>query len=89
MQLQLCRIERKHHMSRSTRSLTGTIFMVLFVILYAMVVMLFSPLILKAAHDSFHIIIYHIVQVVYYFIAGVGWALPILPLIKWMNKPNE
>jgi uncharacterized BrkB/YihY/UPF0761 family membrane protein len=89
MQLQLCRIERKRHMSRSTRSLTGTIFMVLFVILYAIVVMLFSPLILKAASENLHPILYQIVQVIYYFIAGVGWALPILPLVKWMNKPSN
>ncbi len=75
-------------MPRTVRSLIGTVFMVFFVILYAMIVMLFSPLILKAASDALHPIVYHIVQVVYYFIAGVGWALPILPLIKWMNKPN-
>jgi Protein of unknown function (DUF2842) len=73
-------------MSRSSRSFIGTIAMVFFVIFYAMVVMLFSPLILKAASESLHPVVYQIVQVVYYFFAGVGWALPILPLIKWMNK---
>jgi Protein of unknown function (DUF2842) len=73
-------------MSRSSRSFIGTIAMVFFVIFYAMVVMLFSPLILKAASEGLHSVVYQIVQVVYYFFAGVGWALPILPLIKWMNK---
>lgn len=73
-------------MTRSTRSFIGTIGMVFFVVFYAMVIMLFSPLILKAASNSFHPIVYLITQVVYYFVAGVGWVIPILPLIKWMNK---
>ena len=25
---------------------------------------------------------------IYYVVAGVGWALPAMPLIKWMSKPN-
>ncbi len=74
-------------MSRSSRSFIGTIAMVFFVVFYAMVVMLFSPLILKTASDHFHPIVYLITQIIYYFVAGVGWVLPILPLIKWMNKP--
>jgi Protein of unknown function (DUF2842) len=73
-------------MTRSNRSLIGTIAMVFFVIFYAMIMMLFSPLILKAASESFNPIVYQITQVVYYFFAGISWALPILPLIKWMNK---
>ena len=73
-------------MSRSSRSFIGTIGMVFFVIFYAMVVMLFSPLILKAASVNLHPNVFQIVQVIYYFVAGVGWVLPILPLIKWMNK---
>jgi len=23
---------------------------------------------------------------VYYFLAGIGWVLPAMPLIKWMSK---
>jgi hypothetical protein len=23
---------------------------------------------------------------IYYFIAGIGWVLPAMPLIKWMSK---
>lgn len=25
---------------------------------------------------------------IYYVVAGVGWVLPAMPLIKWMSKPN-
>jgi hypothetical protein len=24
----------------------------------------------------------------YYFVAGLGWVLPAMPLIKWMSRPN-
>ena len=23
---------------------------------------------------------------IYYFVAGIGWVLPAMPLIKWMSK---
>ena len=26
-----------------------------------------------------------IIQLLFYAIAGIGWALPAMPLIKWMN----
>ncbi len=75
-------------MPRTIRSLIGTIAMVIFVIFYAMVIMLFSPLILKAASEAMNPILFRVVQVLYYALAGIGWALPILPLIKWMNRPD-
>jgi hypothetical protein len=25
---------------------------------------------------------------VYYFVAGIGWILPAMPLIKWMSGPR-
>ncbi len=25
---------------------------------------------------------------IYYVVAGVGWVLPAMPLIKWMSRPN-
>jgi hypothetical protein len=24
----------------------------------------------------------------YYFLAGIGWVLPAMPLIKWMSRPT-
>ena len=27
-------------------------------------------------------------QWVYYAVAGMGWVLPLMPLIRWMQKPD-
>ena len=27
-----------------------------------------------------------IVQLVYFVVAGVGWGVPLIPLISWMNR---
>jgi Protein of unknown function (DUF2842) len=29
-----------------------------------------------------------VVEVIYYVVAGLGWVLPAMPLIKWMSKPD-
>jgi Protein of unknown function (DUF2842) len=26
---------------------------------------------------------------VYYVVAGIGWALPAMPLISWMSRPDR
>ena len=75
-------------MPRTIRSLIGTILMVLFVLLYAVIVMLLSPLILKSAFDALPDLAFKIVQAAYYLVAGIGWVFPLLPLIKWMNRPD-
>ena len=75
-------------MPRTIRSLVGTVLMVLFVLLYALIVMLLSPLILRAASQSLPDLAFKIVQAVYYLVAGIGWTLPLLPLIRWMNRPD-
>lgn len=30
-----------------------------------------------------------IVRLVYYVVAGIGWGLPVLPLMAWMAKDKE
>lgn len=30
-----------------------------------------------------------VVQLVYYVVAGIGWGLPILPLMAWMAKDKS
>jgi hypothetical protein len=30
-----------------------------------------------------------IVAVIYYVVAGLGWILPAMVLVKWMAKPDE
>ena len=29
------------------------------------------------------------VQLIYFVVAGVAWGLPLIPLIKWMEKPSK
>ncbi len=70
------------------RSLVGTILMILFVILYAVIVALVSHPILQSASNALHPWLFRVVQVLYYALAGLAWVFPLLPLIKWMNKPD-
>jgi hypothetical protein len=79
---------RKIKMPRTIRSLIGTVGMVIFVILYAIIVMLFSTRLMISASEVLHPYVFRFVQVLYYALAGIGWAFPIMPLIKWMNKPD-
>lgn len=30
----------------------------------------------------------HIVQALYFLIAGMAWALPVMPVIRWMQRPD-
>jgi hypothetical protein len=76
-------------MPRSLRSFIGTVMMVVFVLIYALTIMLMSPLILHAASDALAPALFKAAQVAYYLIAGLAWVFPLLPLIKWMNRPNQ
>lgn len=76
-------------MPRTIRSLIGTILMVLFVMFYAFLLTFLSPLILKTASDSLPDLAFKIVQALYYLVAGIGWVFPLLPLIKWMARPDK
>ncbi|MBY0612614.1 MAG: DUF2842 domain-containing protein [Beijerinckiaceae bacterium] len=71
------------------RSLIGTILMVVFVMLYAFALTLLSPLILRAASESLPDVAFKIVQALYYLVAGLAWVLPLLPLVKWMTRPDK
>ena len=30
-----------------------------------------------------------VVEVIYYVVAGLGWVLPAMPLIRWMSRPDD
>jgi hypothetical protein len=30
-----------------------------------------------------------IVEAIYYVVAGLGWVLPAMPLIRWMSRPDR
>jgi Protein of unknown function (DUF2842) len=65
-------------LARRTRKLVGTIVMLLFVVVYALVVTAIADPILARANKA--------VEVVFYVIAGLAWAPPLMVLIKWMES---
>lgn len=66
-------------MKRRTRKFIGTIFLVVFVIFYALAVMVVAQVpVLQTAPRWVHL--------VFYAVAGLAWAVPIIPVIKWMER---
>ncbi|MFT0892597.1 DUF2842 domain-containing protein [Pseudochelatococcus sp. G4_1912] len=70
-------------MKRRTRKFIATIAILAFCIFYALLIMAFAhsrvPEWPRAA------------QLAFYVVFGLGWILPIIPLIRWMEKrgPDE
>ena len=68
-------------MRRRTRTLIGTVGILLFVIVYA-------PLAMALA-DSKIVETPPLVQALLYSILGIAWIFPLMPLIRWMERPDE
>lgn len=67
-------------MRRRTRALIGTIVILGFVIVYA-------PLAMALA-DSRISQTPALVQTVLYCILGIAWIFPLMPVIRWMERPD-
>jgi hypothetical protein len=67
-------------MSIRLRKLIGAVLLFALVIVWALVAMALAqaPLIRDNA----------IASVAYYVIAGLGWVLPAMPLVRWMSAPG-
>jgi predicted membrane channel-forming protein YqfA (hemolysin III family) len=68
-------------MRRRTRKFLGTLFMLVFVCVYALVAMALAQGRVQAAPK--------LVQMVFYVVVGLAWILPLLPLIRWMERPDR
>ncbi|KMO44312.1 hypothetical protein VQ03_03360 [Methylobacterium tarhaniae] len=68
-------------MRRRTRSFVGAIVMIAFVLIYA-------PLAMALA-DSRIAQTPPLVQSVLYAILGIAWIFPLMPLIRWMERPDR
>lgn len=68
-------------MPRRTRSLIGTIGILVFVIVYA-------PLAMALA-DSRISQTPPLVQTLLYSILGIAWIFPLMPVIRWMVRPDD
>ena len=68
-------------MNRRTRKLVGTVLMLIFVCVYALIVTAIAEPILMNANKA--------VEAVFYLIAGLGWVPPLMFLIRWMEGGRD
>jgi hypothetical protein len=66
-------------MSTRTRKLIGTVGLLLLVIVWALVAMAIAQFVFASPNK--------LAAWIYYAIAGMGWILPAMPLIRWMSRP--
>jgi len=67
-------------MRKSVRKLIGTIVLLAFIIVYALVAMAIAEGRIRDAPA--------LIQTAVYIILGLVWVLPAMPLIRWMEKPD-
>lgn len=67
-------------MTIRTRKLVGTIVLLVFLVVYALIAM-FAAVILQVNASK-------LVEVAYYAIAGMAWAIPAAFVIRWMARPD-
>ncbi len=68
-------------MTRRTRKLVGTVLMLLFVFFYALVVTTIAAPVLRSANK--------LVEAIFYVVAGLAWAPPLMVMIKWMEGGRD
>lgn len=68
-------------MRQTHRKLIGTVVMIVFVCVYALVAMALAQGRITEASKT--------VQTIAYVVLGLVWVLPLLPLIKWMERKDE
>lgn len=68
-------------MTQSHRKLIGTVAILIFVCVYALVAMALAQGRITDAPK--------LVQTIAYIALGLAWVLPLLPLIKWMERKDK
>lgn len=68
-------------MRRRLRTLIGTIVILAFVVFYALVAM--------ALAESRIVDAPKLVQTLAYLVLGIVWIFPLMPLIRWMERPDR
>lgn len=68
-------------MRRSLRQLTGAIVIICFLPAYALIALLFAQA--RALQEA-----PAAVQLICLAVLGLAWILPVMPLIKWMERPD-
>jgi Protein of unknown function (DUF2842) len=60
------------------RKLIGGIVLIVLVVTWALIAMALAQSPLVKANG--------LIEVIYYVVAGLGWVLPAMPLVKWMSR---
>jgi hypothetical protein len=68
-------------MTRRIRKLVGTVLMLAFVLVYALVVTALAAPVLASANK--------IVEAAFYVVAGLAWVPPLMVMIKWMEAGRD
>ena len=68
-------------MGTRTRKLIGTVVMLAFILFYALFAMAVAEGRISEAPK--------LVQTVAYIVLGLIWVVPLMPLIRWMAKPDK
>ena len=63
-----------------TRKLVGTLALLVLVTVWALLAMAFAQFALRSASG--------LVAALFYAIAGLGWVLPAMPIVSWMQRPD-
>ncbi|MDP4022522.1 DUF2842 domain-containing protein [Methylobacterium sp. NEAU 140] len=68
-------------MRRRVRTLVGTVAILVFVCVYAPLAMALADSRIAEAPAA--------LQAVLYSILGIAWIFPLMPLIRWMERPDR
>ena len=68
-------------MRMRTRKFLGTFALLALVTVWALLAMAFAQFALGSANA--------VVAALFYLIAGLGWVLPAMPVVSWMQRPDK
>lgn len=64
------------------RKLIGAIFMVVFVVVYALAAMMLAQVTALKVESG-------VLRLLIFAVLGLGWAVPMVPLIAWMERRDD
>lgn len=64
-----------------TRKFIGTFLLLILVAVWALLAMAVAQFVFTSANS--------IAAWIYYAVAGMGWVLPAMPLVRWMSVPDK
>lgn len=68
-------------MSIRVRKFIGMIVLFVLVVVWSLLAMAVAQLPILAGN--------FVAQVIFYVVAGIGWILPAMPLVRWMSRPSR